>query len=291
MARTINARTEIYAILGDPVSHCMSPVLMNSTFNHLQMDKVFLALNCNKDTCDKIMPVLKILGLKGYTITMPVKEMVFPYLDAVSEEAELIGAVNCISNENGRLKGYNTDSIGFWQAVEAQNTYHKQLQSMFLLGRGGFAKAALTQAAIQGVKRITVAGRRVTTEFSDFLKRLHERMPETQIDLVGWNKEEWKEAAANSDIIANATSLGLNGEGDLEKIFPYEELSAEAIVFDAVYVPRFTPFLQLAKERGNAIAEGLDLLVYQGVAAFEIWTGEKADPVVMKEDILQFFSK
>ena len=104
--QTVNPKSGLYAILGDPISHSMSPVIMNSAFDRLDMDTVFLALKANLETFDQVMTAMKLIDLKGYVFTMPVKEVAVPYMDELSDEAEIIGAINCVVNKDGKLIGY-----------------------------------------------------------------------------------------------------------------------------------------------------------------------------------------
>ena len=145
----VNAKTDLYAILGDPISHSMSPVIHNNAFRRFGMDKVFLAVRCDPEHVDEMMRSLRFMDLKGYVFTMPLKEMVFSHMDEVKDEAEITGAINCVQNENGRLIGYNTDSRGFWTAVASRNVKNRPINRVFILGMGGFAKAAAAQAALQ----------------------------------------------------------------------------------------------------------------------------------------------
>ena len=131
-AQLVNARTKIYAILGDPISHSMSPVIMNASFRRFGMDCVFLALKCGKKDADCVMKALRCVDLAGYVFTMPMKEAVGEYLDEWKDEALLTGAVNCVLNKDGYLTGYNTDSMGFWTAVE-KNAIQKELSGRSLL--------------------------------------------------------------------------------------------------------------------------------------------------------------
>ena len=108
---TVNAKSRLYAILGDPISHSMSPVIMNSAFDRLHMDCVFLALKANLETFDQVMAAMKLIDLKGYVFTMPVKEAALPYMDALSDEAQVIGAVNCVVNKDGKLIGFGRGGI------------------------------------------------------------------------------------------------------------------------------------------------------------------------------------
>lgn len=290
--KIVNAQTEVYAILGDPISHSLSPVIMNRSFNQLQMDKVFLGFRCEKENFENVFEALKKLDLKGYVFTMPLKELVANHIDELTEEAALSGAVNCVIHSNGRFIGYNTDSIGFWNAVKAKKEEDEEINNLFVLGMGGFAKAVVTQAALQGVKQITVTNHfeevEILKSFTLFLERLYDKVPDLQVKLVPWNSEMWEGKLSNSDVIVNATPNGMNNEGDLHLQFPYGKVKSDCIFFDAIYTPVKTKFLSKAEKQGHRIIDGLDLLANQGVCAFEIWTKQKVNPNVMKEHALEF---
>lgn len=288
----VHAKTEIYAILGDPISHSLSPVIMNRSFERFNMEKVFLAFRCSKANIHQVIQALKKVDLKGYVLTMPLKETVGDLLDRLEDEAAITEAVNCIQNVNGTLIGYNTDSIGFWTAVEEKKLREKEIHNIFVLGMGGFSKAAVTQAALKEVKEITVVNRleekEIVDGFNEFLNRLNQYVPELQVTILPWEPEKWSDNLGKADIIVNATPNGLHNKGDLHNIFPYTNVKQDAIFFDALYDPVITKFLEIAKDRGHQIIDGLDLLAHQGVCSFEIWTGKRIDPKVMKEDALMF---
>ncbi len=288
----VNAKTDLYAILGDPISHSMSPVIHNNAFRRFGMDKVFLAMRCDPKHVDEMMRSLKFMNLKGYVFTMPLKEMVFSYMDEVKDEAEITGAINCVQNENGRLIGYNTDSRGFWTAVASRNVKNRPINRVFILGMGGFAKAAAAQAALQGVKEIVAVNRMEETayveSFRAFVRRLQKKAPQSTVRLLDWDPTLWKEELAGADVVANATPNGLNCDGDLYLQFPYEYANPEAIFFDAIYTPLKTKFLEKAQQLGHPISDGLDLLSHQGVCSFKIWTGKDVEPEQMRQDGLRF---
>ena len=288
----VNAKTEVYAILGDPISQSMSPVIMNSMFNRLNMDKVFLAFRANLSNIDQVMRVLKSFDLKGYVYTMPVKEHAAKHLDSLKDEAEITGAVNCVCNINGQLIGYNTDSIGFWNAIQEKNTNKRDIKKVFVLGAGGFAKAAVAQAALQGVKEIVVSNilsdEKYVTSFKRFLKRLEQKVPDVNVRLIDWDSQLWINDVKDADVVANATPNGMGGKGDSHLVFPYEATNKDAIFFDAVYEPLVTDFLAKAREYGFTTVEGLDLLVHQGACSFKNWTGIEVNPAEMKSDIINF---
>lgn len=291
--KTISGHTDLYAILGNPIVHSMSPVIMNRNFERNNLDKVFLALKSDLTDFDTVFPVLIGCGFKGYVFTMPVKEIAVKYMEELSEEASIIGAINCAYYRDGKLFGTNTDSIGFWHAVQEKNSNKVPIKHMFIMGCGGFARAAIAQAAIQGVKKITVANHLDETafikSFNEFRDRLERTVPDMDIELIDWIPDSWKEIISDCDLIANATPNGMNGKGDLDAVFPFDSIKNTAIVFDAIYEPRVTGFLARAREHGFVTVEGIDLLCHQGTVSFRNYTGLSAEPSVMKEDILEFW--
>ncbi|NLE14564.1 MAG: shikimate dehydrogenase [Spirochaetales bacterium] len=295
MKKTVSGHTALYAILGDPIAHAMSPVLMNSNFEQLGMDKVFLALKANLTDFHEIFPVLVKLGFEGFVFTMPVKEVAVSYMDELTQEAKIIGAINCAVRKDGKLIGSNTDSIGFWKAIQQANDAEKPIRKAFVLGCGGFSKAAIAQAAIQGVQEIVVANRFEETSFMEsfhkFQTRLLAHIPTVRITLVDWIPETWKSILPTCDLVANGTPNGMADKGDLHQIFPFDSVSSDTIFFDAVYLPRETRFLKMARSRGHIGVEGLDLLVHQGAVSFWNYTEKEASPSVMKENILRFWNE
>jgi shikimate dehydrogenase len=292
--KTVSGKTDIYAILGNPITHSMSPVIMNKNFARKDLDKIFLALKADLSDFDTVFPVLRKLNFAGYVFTMPVKEIAVKYMNQLSKEAEIIGAVNCVVNDDGRLIGYNTDSIGFWNAVQEANEQHMAINKVFVLGCGGFSRSAITQAALQGVKKIVVTNKFSDTafiaSFKEFKDRLLKAVDGIDLQLIDWKPEEWGEYLEDIDLVANGTPNGMKDVGDLHEIFPYEAVKKDAIFFDAIYVPRMTKNLIRAQEFGHITVEGINLLVHQGAVSFKNWTGESVDPSVMKEDILNFWN-
>ena len=290
---TVNAKTGIFAILGDPVSHSMSPVIMNSSFDRLHMDNVFLALRTGLDTFDQVMESLRLLELRGYVFTMPVKEAALRWMDRLSDEARIIGAVNCAVNQDGELVGHNTDSLGFWSAVEERRGAGRPISQALILGAGGFARAAAAQAALRGVSRLVVSNKLEHTAFVESFRAFSDRMaqhcPGTQIQLVDWDPELWAGVLPECDLVVNATPNGMKDKGDLHLEFPWRQAAPGTIFFDAIYEPRITRFLRKAAELGFPTVSGLDLLAHQGVCSFWNWTGVRVSPEQMRQDVLNFW--
>lgn len=291
----ITAKTDLYAILGSPIRHAMSPVIHNSAFRRLGMDKAFFAVPCTPADVEETMRTLIRMDLRGYVFTMPVKEMASQFMDEIRDEAALTGAINCVQNEDGRLIGYNTDSIGFWTAIQAKRSPENPVKGVFVMGMGGLAKAAIAQAALQGVKEIFVANHLSEVGFVErfevFANKLRDKIPDCNIHVYDWKPETWKEALAQVDVVANGTPNGMGGKGDLHQIFPYEAVPAGVTFFDAIYSPLKTAYLEKAQSLGFDIIDGLDLLDHQGAASFKIWTGIEVSPDLMREDGLRFLGE
>ena len=291
----INAKTELYAILGDPIGHSLSPVIMNSSFERYEMDRAFLAFRVNGNELEMALKALKFFGLKGYVFTMPIKESAIPYMDCINTEAEIIGAINCAKLEDGKLVGYNTDSRGFWDAIQCHNLKKRPISKAFVMGMGGFGKAAVAQIALQGVNEIVVVNHfeetQIMKSFSQFSMRLKNHRPDLKLVIKDWKPSEWDSVVSSADLIVNATSNGMYGKGDLDQIFPFEKIETDAIFFDAVYAPLRTKFLERAGEFGHTTVEGLELLIHQGLCSFEIWTGIRVDANIMRRDALNFMNQ
>lgn len=278
MPKIVNAKTKLFAILGDPIEHCLSPVIMNYSFAQLGLDNVFVAMRCPKDRVDLVMRALAEIDLAGYVITMPLKELVAPYLDESRGAAKTCGAVNCIQNLSGRLIGHNTDSIGFWSAVQEKKPSTQAVEKVFILGMGGLGKAVAAQAALEGVKNIVAVNRDgeplLVQGFENLSRRLCATYSGLNITTLPWEPEKWLPHLADTDLAINVTPNGLDGKGSLHLDFPYDSVPQRAIFFDALLSTGLTAFLQEAEKRGHTVIDGVDLLAHQGVEALRIFTGQ-----------------
>ena len=291
--KTVSAKTKLFAILGDPILHCMSPVIMNASFRRLGLDNVFVAMRCDAAHIGVVMEALRVIDLGGYVITTPLKEIVTQYLDELCGEAKISGAVNCIQNSGGRLVGYNTDSMGFWSAIQEKNTGNGAItvNKLFLFGMGGLAKAVATQAAMQGVRNIAVVNRveelAVIESFKAFSKKLCAEFPKVQVNFLPWDSESWAPELADTDVVMNVTPIGLETKGTLHVELPYEKTAQKAIFFDSPITFK-SDFLLEAEARGHKVINGLDLNIHQGVYAFKIMTGLSVGYEEMRRDALEF---
>jgi len=258
----------VFGIIGDPVSHSLSPLMHNTAFQALGIKAVYGAFQVKKEDLEKAISGLRALNISGVSVTIPHKEEVIPFLDEVDERALRIGAVNTILNEEGRLKGFNTDWIGVLKAFEEEGVEVKG-KKVVILGAGGASRAVIFALKEGGAKEIVIYNR--TYEKA---KRLAEIF---QVKALPWEAL----SQAKGDIIIQTTSVGLKSwESPVGK----EVLKNFEVAMDIVYLPLKTKFLQEA-ERYCKIIDGLKMLLYQGVEQFKLFTG-KEPPIDLMRKVL-----
>ncbi|HIJ91027.1 MAG: shikimate dehydrogenase [Desulfobulbaceae bacterium] len=264
----INGATELYGIMGNPVAHSLSPAMHNGAFEALGLNKVYLPFAV-QDVA-RAMTGLRALGIRGASVTIPHKEAVIPYLDTIDPVAEKIGAVNTLVINNDAIHGANTDWLGANRALAEKISLTGA--SVLLLGAGGSARA-IGFGLLEAGASITIASR--TPEKGQALAKL-----------LGCPWLPLAEAGtAKGDALINATSLGMGAQKDLLPIAG-EALVNFQVVMDIVYAPLSTRLLQAAEQAGCQTINGLAMLLYQGVAQFELWTGLQAPVEVMRRSLL-----
>lgn len=283
----ISGRTEIYTVLGNPIKHSLSPLIHNTAFKYRGMDKVYIALAAMPDKLKLAIDMMRAFDIKGVNLTMPLKEEVIKYLDKLSPEAKLIGAVNCVHNMNGILTGYNTDSKGFALSVLKKNG--AMPGKAFVIGAGGVAKAIVVQLALQAVEKIYIANR--SAKRAESLANKVRNIGQTDVEVVTWDKNVWKKIMPTCGIIINATSFGMRNNGDLAPLIPWQSIGKETVIYETIYEPLETGFLNSAKKSDLVVVEGLDLLLYQAAIAFEIWTGAEMPLDVVKKSMTSYLMK
>ncbi len=272
----ISGKTKIYGIFGHPVEHTFSPGMHNAAFKKLGMNACYVPFSVPPERLADAAKAVVSLGLCGLNVTVPHKERIIPYLDDLSEEARLIGAVNTIEVNNGRLVGHNTDGRGFLRALKEQSKFNPRGKKFLFIGSGGAARAVGFSLALAGAGKIVF--RDLDTEKAALLA--HDIQEKTGVDAESIAEERLEGSAAVADCLINATPLGLKKTDPLP--LSRTLISKSHLICDLVYNPPETPFLKAAKTLGAQKFSGLGMLLYQGVIAFEIWTGKKAPVPVMK---------
>lgn len=272
----ITGTTKLAGLLGSPVKHSISPLMHNFSFQALGIDGVYLCFDVKEDGLKEAVAGLRTMDVLGFNLTMPDKNKVLEYLDQLTPAARLMGAVNTVENRNGRFIGHNTDGIGFMKALDEQDIQIKD-RSMTLLGIGGAATAICAQAALDGVGHIHVFARKTSPRLSRMEKLAADLMKETtcKISLHEMGDEkDLKTCLEKSRLLVNATSVGMSPHTEACPISDPRLLYPELAVADIIYSPWETRLLSMAKERGCQAFNGFSMLIYQGAAAFSIWTGQ-----------------
>lgn len=281
----VNGKTEICAIIGDPVQHSLSPVMHNAAFKKLGLNLVYVAFTVTSTDLKDAVLGAKSLGLKGLNVTMPHKNAIIHYLDEVDLSAKSIGAVNTILNNHGKLIGYNTDGSGAIIALQ-ENGVNLNEKKLVLLGAGGAAKAIAYQAA-KDVEELVILNR--TSERAKKLVKLLKGLG-AKVKAGTLSPNVLNEELPTSDILINATSVGMHP--NLEStLIPSGLLHSDLSVMDIIYNPLETTLLKYAKSAGAKVISGLEMLLYQGAVAFEIWTDCSAPLDVMRRAVLNELKK
>ena len=282
---SVNGKTRVCAIIGDPVEHSLSPVMHNAAFKKLGLNLVYVAFTVTSTELKTAVLGAKSLGLKGLNVTMPHKNAVMNYLDAVDSTAKSIGAVNTVLNNQGKLIGYNTDGSGAMIALQ-ENGVDPEEKKLVLLGAGGAAKAIAYQAA-QDVEELVILNR--TPEKA---KKLAEALKSfgAKVKAGTLSSKVLEEELPTTDILVNATSVGMHPDVDISPV-PSDLLHSDLSVMDIIYNPLETKLLKDAKSAGAKVVSGIEMLLYQGAVAFEIWTNCPAPVEVMREAALNELEK
>lgn len=282
-ASRISGNTSLIGLFGSPVSHSRSPTMHNTCFEAMGFDFAYMAFDVAAGDAKNAIKTIRLLGMRGANITMPIKRLVMPYLDALTPAAELAGAVNVILNEEGVLTGHVTDGEGFMLSLAEAGVDYSGAH-MVILGAGAAAIAVAVQAALDGVGRISIFNRK--DQFFDAagerIKQLDERL-DCAFSLHDLDDAEALRAQlAAADILVNGTPIGMNATIDQTALPDLDVLRPDLVVCDLVYVPEMTRLLTEAAARGCKIVSGMGMQLYQAAPAFEMWTGQKMDLGIAK---------
>ncbi len=275
MERRISGRTGLLALIGTPVGHSGSPAMYNFSFQKLGLDYAYMAFDISIDQVPAALDAMRLFKMRGCNVTMPCKNEVAKHMDELSPAARIIGAVNTIVNEDGKLVGHITDGIGFVRNLK-ENDIDVGGKKIVVLGAGGAATAIQVQCALDGAKSIAIFNR--NDEFFEraqgTAEKLKAEVPECEVTVYSLeDAEKLAEEIATADILANATLVGMK-PNDGETLVDKSLLRSNLVVADAVYNPPKTQLILDAEAVGceKAIG-GSGMLLWQGAAAFKLYTG------------------
>lgn len=282
----IDGKTRLYGLLGNPVSHSLSPFIHNEGFRRLSINARYMAFLLEEKELESTLYALRKMAVGGLNLTMPLKEAVLPLCDSLSKEAKLSSSVNTlVFSENGEMIGCSTDGIGFFRALEAENGSVKD-KKLCLMGLGGAGKAILSRAVYTELSEIRLLQRASSIEKNRaFIEKVEQESGKSI--LLGCYEENLAEFLEESDILVNASNVGMREEASL--IPEVKLLHKGLFVADCIYHPFETKLLSQAREAGLRYMNGLPMLFYQAAEAFRLWTGkdypEEGVLEVLKEKI------
>ena len=289
MLKELNFKQELVGCFGFPVAENPTQAMIEPAFNALNLDWRYLTLEVSPENLKRAVKGARAFGFKGFNCTIPHKIEVIQYLDSLGESAELMGAVNCVVNKNGKLIGENTDGKGFVSSLK-QITDPSE-KSCVIFGAGGAARAISVEMAIAGCSAITIVNR--SSERGEQLVELLNTKVKDSIkstfhaEFVHW--EQCYQIPSSAEVVINATSIGLFPDISARLNIELETLKTDMVVADVIPNPPKTQLVNDATERGCKVIDGLEMLVAQGVIGIEYWTGQSPDPSIMRKGLEDVF--
>ena len=281
-----NKSSKTYCIIGDPVDHSLSPLMHNAAFKYLNLDYSYIAFKVKTNELKESVESLRTIHVGGFNVTIPHKVEMTRYVDRLSNEASLAGAVNTVKNEDGIFVGYNTDIYGLMAPIEGKISNFEG-KEILILGAGGSSRAVLVGLSRKkGIKNVFIVNRD-----KQKLSRVIDLGASLGINCIPMDyadHEKLSKISLQSNLIINTTSVGLKNE---KSLLNSESLGNESIIFDIIYKPVMTDLLECAKRAHAKIIFGYEMLLNQGYKSFEIWTGLNAPKEVMRKALLGIFGE
>ena len=273
----ITGKTRLLAVIGAPIAHSLSPIIQNAALHAAGLDYVYTALPVRADALASAVRGLRDAGIAGFNVTIPFKTEIIPLLDALSEDARRIHAVNTVVIEDGRMVGHNTDVAGFLAGF-AERGIALTGKNAVLIGAGGAARAALWGLLRSGVSSVAIGVRSVekgAALAADFTT-------DGDVRAVSFDDAAWIAACSDADLVVQTTPLGMTPHTEAMPPVDAAVINPSAVVYDLIYTPAETRFLREARARGCETINGETMLVAQGAEAFHLWTGKRPDVELMK---------
>ena len=275
-----NYMLKTFAVIGDPIDHSLSPAIHNAAYRQLNLECTYIGYKITRAELPSGIGSLKAIKISGFNVTIPHKIEIMKFLDEFDDNCKLIGAANTIVNDNGLLKGYNTDMDGFLEPIKKRDISING-SHVLLIGAGGASRAIIAGLGKEHVKKISIINRTLekANELGNFARKIG-----IKTDIL--SLENALELNDDYNFIVNASSLGLKNELNL---IPPKIMNEKTVVYDIVYKPVNTALIKDAKSKNSQIIYGYEMLLEQAVRSFEIWLKEKAPYDVMKKVILGKF--
>ncbi len=283
MTKELNFKQELTAAFGQPISENPTQVMVEAAYRHHDLDWRYLTIEVGPNDLEDAVKGAKAMGFQGFNCTIPHKVKVIDYLDGLGESASLMGAVNCVVRKDGKWIGENTDGKGFVSSLrELTDPSGKRV---VIFGAGGAARAIGVEVALAGASAITIVNR--SAERGEELTSLLDDKLPVEASFTPWDKTFV--IPDGTDVLINATSIGLFPDIDAHLDFDLESLTAETVVADVIPNPPATNLVRDAQAKGCKVIDGLGMLVNQGVIGIRHWTGVDPDPKVMRAALEEVF--
>ena len=276
----ITGKTRLLAVIGAPIGHSLSPIIQNAALHAAGLDYVYAALPVRADALASAVRGLYDAGIAGFNVTIPFKTAIIPLMDALSEDARRIQAVNTVVVEDGRLVGHNTDVAGFLAGF-AERGIALTGKKAVLIGAGGAARAALWGLLRSGISSVVIGVRNASKGAAlaaDFAA-------DGDVRAVSFDDSAWIAACSDADLVVQTTPLGMTPHTEEMPPVDAAVINPSAVVYDLIYTPAETRFLREARARGCETINGETMLVAQGAEAFSLWTGVRPDMELMKRTL------
>lgn len=278
----ITGRTKVVGVIGDPVEHSCSPPMHNAAFKELGLDYVYVPFHVKPEHLRSAIEGFKALNVAGINVTLPHKKAVLPLMDSISEEAELIGAVNTLVFKDGIVEGHNTDARGFIASLRESGFSDFKNKKVVVLGAGGGAQAIIVGLALEGVDRIIIANR--TKEKGVELARSLSSKTMVMTEGISLDDNRLKDYISESDLLISTITASMDTRIPL--VVDPNWFHKDLTVCDIVYIPPETNLLKEALVRGLKTIGGMGMLVHQGAISFQLWTGVKPPIETMRQALI-----
>ncbi|OOM77277.1 shikimate dehydrogenase [Clostridium puniceum] len=275
MEKRISGTTGLYCLIGSPVGHSGSPAMYNYSFKKLEIDSAYVAFDISEEKVPDAINAFKTLNIRGANVTMPCKSAVVKYMDELSPAARIVGAVNTIVNNGGKLTGHITDGVGFVRNLQEHGVGVKG-KKITILGAGGAATAIEVQCALDGAKEINIFNIKDAfyEKAKETIENIKKEVPKCVVNLCDLeDTQKLTEKISESDILVNATRVGMHPNQEQSPIKDTSNFRKGLAVADVVYNPKKTKFLEDAEAAGCTIVGGIGMLLWQGAEAFKLYTG------------------
>ena len=281
-----NEYAKVYLIIGNPISHSLSPLMYNTLFSYYNMNSIYLPFNVKISEIEERVKQFKLLKVSGFNVTIPNKIKIMDFLDEIDDQALKIGAVNTVVNKNGKLIGYNTDINGVINSLSKNNVSPTNSNNVMLFGAGGAARSCIVALDQMKFKKVTVTNRS-TNNAKNMVNDLEKKL-NIEIEIIDFDQNKILELSHSYSLIINSTSVGMNNSNSVIK---KEFFNKNMVVFDMVYVPMMTKFLIDAKNQGSKIIKGYEMLIYQAIYSFSLFTNKNIESKLLEETILTYLSE